>query len=202
MSKIFQNYFQEAYTLKCLLFKLNVDDKDSKEIQCVLNSLSKVIVTFDYEIPDLKYTADKRFSYEQVLCQCFVKINELKLSMYRGHMFKQFNAKLNSRDFINLNDEQIRDKLLAVENMSLSYFLSNWPQDGFHWKRLHALVGNDLFRCLLMFSCIFRRLQNTDETYVQICGVQFNQVCQKAVSRLLTVEDVSRPTPYTHTKQF
>jgi hypothetical protein len=116
-------------------------------------------------------------------------------------MFKQFN-KLNIRNFAGLNDEEIHDKLLAIENLSLSYFLSKSPQDGYYWKALHALVGNDLFRYLLMGSCMFRRLHNTDETYVQICGAQFNHIYHKAVDRLLTMEDVSLLLVKNHSVEF
>ena len=91
-------------------------------------------------------------------------------------MFKHYSCFSETRmneSYLRLNNEELREKLLSIDHIGLSYFLSNSPQDGYYWKQLHSLIGNELFRFIIEYSSIFRRLINTNETYFQVCGTLF-----------------------------
>lgn len=73
----------------------------------------------------------KRFTYEQILLLCFLKVNENR-EKFANHMLL---ARVNERAQVSVADlkmepKEMERKLLALENLSISYFLSGDSYDG------------------------------------------------------------------------
>lgn len=194
---MFHVYFDSVYTLEGYLretnFKLTTL-QDKQELLQVLTHLSSVVVAFDFEFKG-RYTMyiDKRTSYEQILLLCYLNIRDNK-TKFNTHMLidtsrPSFGKIANTNikfESINLPREQLCKKLIDLNNNTLGYFLSlNEFDDGIYWRRLHTLIGSSLFKYLIIYAYMFRRVDNVHNSHVQICGPRFNVACKKLLAKRL-----------------
>jgi len=80
--------------------------------------------------------------------------------------------------------DELEKRLLAAENLSLCYFLSR-KSDGQHWRRLHSIIGGSVLKYLILYSFMFRRVDDQRNTHVQICGVKLSYVYKGLVAKRL-----------------
>jgi hypothetical protein len=198
---ILLKYFDTVYSLESFLKQVNLkleNESDKESIKKTLQGLSHVVIAFNFKLngPFLSYV-DKRYSYEQLLYLCYLKVNESNLPIHQNHMFKstpnprlQYVKKDNNLNCLNLTAVQLEKKLLSLENISISYFLSK-SSDGFYWRALFQLIGGSIMKYLLMYSFMFRRLQHSTNNYVQICGCKLNYIYRDMVAQKLNQDEKS-----------
>jgi hypothetical protein len=208
IDSIFINHFKSVFTLEHFLAEINYKPPIGKVdlYKKVISKLSPLlIITFDIELNGpFKSYIDDRYSYEQLLYMCYVRANDPKLAfIYEKHTFKyektnyfslyknnmlEFHQKLNMELF-NSSPEVLKRKLLATENLAICYFLSESPHDGIVWRQLHSLVGSSILKYIFLYSFVFRRLDKSEVTYVQVCGKMFNYFHKKLSESHLELEE-------------
>ena len=172
MKNILLSTFESVYSLESFLIEVNLkltDQNEKDKLKTLLQHLSTIVIAFDFKLNGpFKSCIDKRFTYEQLLYLCYVKINDSKLHIHENHMLKtankfaasNFNANLNL-NFLKLPKNELEKKLFAIENISLSYFLAkDESSDGKYWRELYDLVGGSIMKFILQYSFVFRRLKN------------------------------------------
>lgn len=167
--------FEQVYSLESFLIEINCKMNSQEEknlLSSVLKKLSKIFVAFDFNFkgPYISYT-DKRYTYEQILLLCCLKLKESPLFSHENHVFltnlKQFGTGWHNVTLSQLNSKNLRDVLLATDNMSLCYFLSQ-NDEGLHWQQLYSLIGSSVFKYLILYSYVFRSLDTSAKSYIQM----------------------------------
>ena len=82
MKNIVFNNFESVYSLESFLIEVNCKTKNQEEkneLNLVLKNLSSIIIAFDFKLkgPFISYN-DKRYTYEQILLLCCLKLKESK----------------------------------------------------------------------------------------------------------------------------
>jgi hypothetical protein len=192
MSDLLKKYYKNVLTLESILLKLKIDLPLRKDI---LNELSTIIVTFDFNISGcVKQPSKTNLKFEQMLYLVYCKINFKETECFKFHYFKEkelvkYNSSMLSNDKANL-----RHHLMAFENPSMCYFLSELPNDGHWWSEFYDYSSSTaaIMKHIIMYGNIFRRLKNSDDTYVQVCGLKFNQTYPSLVSHELDLVNKTR----------
>jgi hypothetical protein len=195
---ILLTYFESVYTVEAFLNEVNLklSSKDDEErLKKILKKLSHILIAFDFKLNgQFKSYIDKRYSFEQLLYLCFIKINESKSKFYDSHMLKSNNYKnviKTMKNCINLPQNELEKKLFSIENLSMCYFLSNRQNkenkmmDCFYWRELFDLIGCSIIKYILIYSYIFRRITSSKNVYVQLSGPKFNSMHKTLVKEKL-----------------
>ena len=95
-----------------------------------------------------------------------------------------------SLNLISFPQKELEKKLLAIENMSLCYFLSK-SAEGLYWRELHDLVGSSIMKYIFIYSFVFRRLRNKNSSnvYVQLVGRKLNSIYKKFIAEKLKEDE-------------
>lgn len=196
MKNIILSNFETVLSLEAYLLEINpkLNNDEKEKIKSILKNLSSIIIAFDFKFKGpIKSVVDKRFSYEQLLYLCYVKINESKLPAHENHMFKNssYSSTIFSKNVISLPAQEIERKLLSTDNLSLGYFLNkNQSYDAVHWRQFYEIVGFSIFKLLIIHSSMFRQLKNSKQkNYIQICGTRFNFAYKSLVSEKLKIDE-------------
>ena len=82
---------------------------------------------------------DRRYTFEQLLLLCYVKVNESK-HKFDNHMFitrprqQAYSTQAGSSGLstkqLELTQAELRNRLMALENLSICYFLNRTDGDG------------------------------------------------------------------------
>ena len=205
MKNILLSTFESVFSLESFLIEVNLkltDQNEKDKLKTLLQRLSTIVIAFDFKLNGpFKSCIDKRFTYEQLLYLCYVKINDSKLPIHENHMLKtankfaanNANASLNL-NFLKLPKNELEKKLFAIENISLSYFLAkDESSDGKYWRELYDLIGCSVMKFILQYSFVFRRLKNKAPggIYVQVCGCKLNAVHKSLLAKKMKMEDKS-----------
>lgn len=192
MKNIILNYFPAVFSLESYLNFINLklsSKYEEERLKEITKRLSSIIIAFDFEF-NAQYRSyiDRRFTYEQLLFLCSIKINESKTPFYENHMLKSNLTSLQtiSQNLTNQND--IERKLLTCENLSILYFMDK-DGEGPYWRQLHDLVGGSILKYLLIYGFIFKLQNGTPSTYVQVCGVKFTFIYRELVNRKLEIDE-------------
>ncbi|RNA36384.1 telomerase reverse transcriptase [Brachionus plicatilis] len=199
MKNILMSYFDSVLSLEAFFMEINLklNREDTERLRKILKNLSSIVIAFDFEFKGpFKSIIDKRYSYEHLLYLCYVKINESSLPLHENHMLRagKFSSKDIIKDFqINLKliPNEVEKKLLATENLTISYFLSKTEQnDGLYWRLLHDLVGFSIMKYILLYSFIFRKINHPTSlnNYVQVSGIKFSFAYKTLVSKKLKMD--------------
>ncbi len=204
MWNIFLNYFDSIFSLESFLIEINffghvITKSNQDELKLILKHLSAIKITFDFKFKGpFKSQIDTRYSYEQLLLLCYLKINESR-DQFDNHMLITSqnvwnnNYQLTLKN-LSLSPNELENRLMSVENLSLCYFLSRKPNsDGVYWRKLHSIIGSSIMKYLILYAFIFRRLDNYKNTHIQISGIKFSYVYKIHVIKKLS-EDESRTT--------
>jgi hypothetical protein len=199
MKNILLSNFNSVFSLEAFLLEVNLklsNSIDEERLKNVLKNLNMVLVAFDFDFsgPFRSYI-DKRYSFEQLLFLCLIKINESKLFIHENHMFKLQSKygvpppPLNLKD-VSIAQKDLEKKLLATENMSLCYLLSK-THDGVYWRELHELIGSSIMKYILIYGFVFRRIKNNNSSnmFVQISGCKLNSVYRTLIAKKLKEEE-------------
>ena len=199
MKNILLSNFESVFSLDAFLLEVNLKQSnsiDKKRLKNTLNNLKSILVAFDFKFsgPYRSYI-DKRYSFEQLLCLCLIKINESKLYKHENHMFKhqhKFGASThmpNLKD-VNVPQKDLEKKLLATENMSICYLLSR-SGDGIYWRELHELIGSSIMKYIFIYGFVFRRIQNNNSSnmFVQISGCKLSSIYKTLIANKLKDEE-------------
>lgn len=79
---------------------------------------------------------------------------------------------------------------------------------GIWWRRLHGIVGSSIIKYLLLYSYLFRRINDRQNTHIQICGVRLNSIYKQLIAQKLQADEkaqnsTSRAKPNrTHLKEI
>lgn len=194
MKNVILSCFPAAFSLESFLLTVNLklDSKSEEDrLKEVLKRLSPILIAFDFELkgPYRSYV-DRRFTYEQLLYLCCLKINESKMPAYENHMLKSTNLSALQSISQNLSNQkqEVERKLLATENLSILYFLDK-NGDGALWRELHALVGSSIMKYLFIYGFMFKLQHGTPSTYIQISGTKFNYAYKNLVTRKLAIDE-------------
>lgn len=192
MKNIVLSYFPSVFTLESFFVTINLKLNSKCEedtLKETLKRLSSIIVAFDFELngPYRSYV-DRRFSYEQLLYLCCLKINESKMPAFDNHMLKSNLTALQSITQNLNNQADIERKLVTSENLSLLYFIDK-NGDGASWRQLHGLIGSSIMKYLLLYGFIFKLQKGSTSTYVQLCGPRFNFVFRNLVAHKLEADE-------------
>ena len=196
MSDILTKYFKSTFTLKSLLLQLNLKlltTEHNEELDIIFNKLSTIIITFDFELTGSLHAINviKNHEYEKLIYLIFCKINQNESEYFKYHLFKnKYSLKFDNSHLL-WTTEVLKSKLLATENPSICYFL-NENGDGYYWRKLHNTIGGMIMKYILLYSYVFRRLKNTDNMYVQVCGSQFSQIYPSLVTEQLALDNKKR----------
>jgi hypothetical protein len=187
MKNILLTYFPSVYTLEAFFNEINLkltDKSEQERLKKCVKNLASVIVAFDFKLTGpLKSYIDKRFTYEQLLYLCFIKINESAPSakFFENHMFKTNVNNSNIRNVkanLNLPASELEKRMASTENLAICYFLSRQNGenvgDGVYWRELFDLVGSSITKYIIIYSYLFRKVNNSKNVYVQISGPKFN----------------------------
>ena len=202
MKNIILNCFPTAFSLESFLVAINLkleSKSDEDQLKDVLKKLSSIIIAFDFDLKgQYRSYIDRRFTYEQLLYLCYIKINESKVASFENHMFKMSNSSMNnsnsgalapSTSALNLtNQGELERKLNASDNLSILYFMSK-NGDGAQWRLLHSLIGSSIMKYLFLYAFMFKQLESAPSTYVQICGTKFTFVYRSLISQKLQVDE-------------
>lgn len=202
MKNIILNCFPTAFSLESFLVAINLkleSKSDEDQLKDVLKKLSSIIIAFDFDLKgQYRSYIDRRFTYEQLLYLCYIKINESKVASFENHMFKMSNSSMNnsnssalapSTSALNLtNQGELERKLNASDNLSILYFMSK-NGDGAQWRLLHSLIGSSIMKYLFLYAFMFKQLESASSTYVQICGTKFTFVYKSLISQKLQVDE-------------
>lgn len=177
MKNIIFDLFDSVFTLESFLLAINLkleNKQQEKELKEVLHNLSSILIAFDFEFKgNYNCYVDKRFSYEQLVYLCFLKINEsTNVPRHQSHLFKT-NLGQNADVKLNLTDEQIERKLNTTDNLAVMYFMDKC-NDGAQWRKLHSLVGSSVLKYLFLYAWMFKTVNSSSKCYVQVCGARIN----------------------------
>lgn len=175
MKNIIFNNFESVFSLESFLIEINLKLKTQEEkeqLSLVLKNLSKIIIAFDFKFKGpYQCYVDKRYTYEQLLLLCCLKLKESKYFIHENHMFltnlKQYNSGLNNLKLSQMNNPKLDEILLSSENLSICYFISK-SDDGKYWRLLHSLIGSSIFKYLILYSYMFRTLNDSNSSYIQM----------------------------------
>ena len=199
MKNILMSYFDSVLSLEVFFMEINLKLNPEK-LEClrqILKNLSSIVITFDFEFKGpFKSIIDKRYSYEHFLYLCYVKINESCLPGHENHMLRAGKFANNGliKDFhanFTLSPNEIEKKLKATENLTLCYFLSKKEQDdGLYWRLLYELVGFSIMKYILLYSFIFRKINDPKKpnNYIQISGTKFSFCFKSLVLKKLAID--------------
>jgi hypothetical protein len=187
MKNILLTYFESVYTLEAFFNEINLklaEKTDQERLKRCVKNLANIIVAFDFKLTGpLKSYVDKRFTYEQLLYLCFIKINESaqNAKFFENHMFKSNISNPNIKNVkanLNLPSIELEKRLASIENLAICYFLSRQngenTGDGVYWRELFDLVGSSITKYIIIYSYLFRKVNNSNNVYVQISGPKFN----------------------------
>ena len=193
---IILNYFESVYSLESFLLEVNCkmpSVEDEEKLKAVLKQLQLIVVAFDFNFkgPFRSYI-DKRYSFEQLLLLCYLKVQEPKLAFYENHMFKQpkFTKKDSELDLslhFKLPQSELEVKLSSTENLSICYFLSKDKP----WRELYSLIGYSIMKYLIIYSFMFERLGSGIDSFVQISGCKFTAVYKTLIAQKLKINEVN-----------
>ena len=111
---------------------------------------------------------DKRYTYEQLLLLCYLKVNEAK-HKFESHMFITNTRAANSSwsgqstnqltlNHFHLTPNELEKRLMSTENLSIGYFLSKNNDDGkknFTFFPMHRVIVRTIFFIIfkIFYSC-------------------------------------------------
>jgi hypothetical protein len=185
MSDLLKKYYKNVLTLESILLKLKIDLPLKKDI---LNELSTIIVTFDFNISGcVKQPSKTNLTFEQMLYLVYCKINFKETECFKFHYFKEKELVKYNSSMLSNDKATLRHHLMTFENPSICYFLSELPNDGHWWSEFYNYSSSTaaIMKHIIMYGNIFRRLKNSDDTYVQVCGLKFNQTYPSLVNHEL-----------------
>jgi hypothetical protein len=175
MANILLKNFEQVYSLESFLNEINCkmnSQEDKDRLSLVLHKLSTIFIAFDFNFKGPYFSIiDKRYTYEQIILLCCVKLKESNLFCHQNHVFltniNQFNSNLKSINLSQLNSNNLEEILLATGNMSICYFMSK-NDEGYYWRQLYSLIGNSIFKYLMLYSYIFRSINTNLKSYIQM----------------------------------
>lgn len=186
MKNIILESFEEVFTLESFLLQVNLklETKYEESFKNVLKNLSTIIIAFDFEFTGkFRSYIDTRYTYEQLLYDCFLKINNSNLPSDSNHMFKINDFAKKNLD-VNATQSEIESKLKSIGNLAVLYFMDK-TGDGEQWRKLHSLIGRSIMKYIFLYAFTFRRLETSPNCYVQICGTRFNFAYKGLIARKL-----------------
>ena len=192
MCELLEKYYKKVFTLEDLLLQLKIDLPSRNDI---LKQLSTILVTFDFNISGcVKQPGITNLKFEQMLYLVYCKINFKEAEHFKFHFFKAKELVKFYNSVLSKDEPILRHHLMALENPSICYFLSEFPNDGYWWSQFYnySCGAAAMVKHIVMYGNIFRRLKNTDEIYVQVCGFKFNQTYPYLVGRELDIANTRR----------
>jgi hypothetical protein len=203
MKNILLTYFESVYTLEAFFAEINLkltDKADQEKLKRCTRSLSSVFIAFDFKLTGpFKSYVDKRFTYEQLLYLCFIKISEsagLHEKFFENHMLKTTLSHPGAKNIkanMSLPPHELEKRLASTENLSICYFLSRHngqnAADGAHWRELFDVIGCSIMKYIIIYSYMFRKVSNNKNVYVQISGPKFNLMYKGLIQRKLESDE-------------
>ena len=175
MAQILLKNFEQVYSLESFLAQINCKMKSHEEkdqLSLVLHKLSAIFIAFDFNFkgPYLSII-DKRYTYEQIILLCCLKLKESKFFCHQNHVFltniNSFNSNLKTLNLSQMKSKNLDEILLATGNMSICYFLSQ-NDEGYYWRQFYSLIGCSVFKYLILYSYVFRSLDSDSKSYIQM----------------------------------
>lgn len=191
------------FSLESFLIAVNLkldSQCEQERLREVVKSLSSIIIAFDFDLNgQYRSYVDHRFTYEQLLYLCCVKINQLKVPTFENHMFKTPNSAF--RPFsINLKQDEIVRRLISSDCLAVLYFMDK-NDDGSLWRQLYGLIGSSIMKYLFIYAYMFKPLENNPHVYIQICGPKFNFAYKGLMARKLEADEKAILTKWTLKKE-
>jgi hypothetical protein len=190
MHNILLKYFPSVFSLESFLHQINftqkLDNYQLERLKFILKNLSNIYLAFNVQI-DLHLTSKstKKYSFEKFFYKLLIDINKFEIEPYTHHMLKCQKFIVND-NFIHIEDKELLNILLRYENLTLCYFLNTNSQDALYWKQLHAIIGDTIFKVILIHGYLFKRVNRTKNSYVQLCGIKLNMIYHELVDRVLS----------------
>ena len=202
MKNILLTYFSSVHTLESFLTEINLTfaQSDEEKLKKCIKNLSHIFIAFDFKLSGpFKSYVDRRFTYEQLIYLCFMKINESAstVKFYESHMFKSNNYATIAKNFkniLNLPPNELEKRLASTENLSICYFLSRKNgenfADGIYWRELFDLIGSSITKYIILYSSLFRKIQNNKNVYVQVSGLKFCATFRDLIREKLELDEI------------
>lgn len=199
MKNLIHEYFDTVYTLEAFLYAINLklpgDEEKERLRSCLRKGLSHILIAFDFDMKSTyKSYIDRKLSYEQLIYLIYYRVNESPF--FAAHMFRSSQPLSAHIKDVNahmaMSPRDLEQRLVSTENLSVCYFFSkssSYTTDGIYWRELFELVGSSIMKYILTYACLFRKIQNNENVYIQVGGLKFNLIGRGLVSKKLEQDE-------------